>query len=146
MLICQKYYLLVFSSKRRRKPHCLFRRYINTIAEKQTAFYWVAILFSCKAETKAYKSSITHYYQSWEKDNYEWSAQSQSVTGYYPSYSLIDNVSESDLLLGVQMNDIVLTFKPDYNNNTIYGIGKYEIDYVEGTQVYKSWNPLYWNY
>lgn len=97
-------------------------------------------------ETKAYKSSITHYYQSWDEISYEWTAQSQSVTGYYPSYSLIDNLSESDLLLGAQMNDVVLTFKPDYNNNTIYGIGEYEIDYVEGTLVYKSWNPLYWNY
>jgi hypothetical protein len=95
-----------------------------------------------QVETKAYKSYVTHYYE--RKSKYNWIPESQSVSGIYKSASISRTLSENDLLLGAYMKDIVLTFAPDYNNNTIYGIGQSGVVYVDGVYTYKSTNPLNW--
>lgn len=93
-------------------------------------------------ETKAYKSSVQHYYEK-KYYSYYWEADSQSVSGYYASASTNKKqLSNGELLIGAQMNELVLTFVPDYKN-TIYGIGK-SVDYEDGDRVYRSNNPLNW--
>lgn len=99
-----------------------------------------------KVETKAYTATITHYYQQWYEDDSEWRYKSQEVSGYYASGSSTKTLSDGDVLLGAYISNIVLPFTPDYNKNTIYGIGKYTIDYVKGVYTYKSTNPLGWAY
>ena len=96
---------------------------------------------SVKLETKAYKSSIQHYYER-KYYSYYWEANSQSVSGYYAAASTSKSLSSGELLIGAQMNELVLNFVPDYKN-TIYGIGK-SVDYENGEQIYRSNNPLSW--
>ncbi len=103
---------------------------------------WAINKTTVQVETKAYKSYVTHYYE--RKSKYSWYPESQSVSGIYKSASTSQTLSENDLLLGVYMKDIVLTFAPDYNNNTIYGIGQSGVDYVDGVYTYDSTNPLNW--
>lgn len=107
-------------------------------------------------ETKAYLSSLTHYYYYVEVLKNEDSDDEvvpyygeQKVTGYYSNGYTSTNLSDGALLIGARLNTIVLPFVPDYNNNKIYGIGDEEIDVVEYTYYYKlygSWNPFNWGY
>ena len=106
---------------------------------------WNVANTTVKVETKPYLASVTHYYR--EKNLYygTWTDKSQSVSGYYNSKTVSKNLSAGDLLIGTKINDIVLTFTPDKNNNTIYGIGDYEVDYDDNyNRIYKSENPLNW--
>lgn len=96
-------------------------------------------------ETKPYLASVKHYYE--ENTFMGWEKRSQMVSGYYKEKSINKYLSTGDLLIGTKMSDIVLTFVPDYNNNKIYGIGKYDIDYINGTKAFRCyWNPLGWSY
>jgi hypothetical protein len=104
---------------------------------------WAINKTTVQVETKAYKSYVTHYYERKYSGRY-WYPESQSVSGIYKSASTSQTLSENDLLLGVYIKDIVLTFAPDYNNNTIYGIGQSGVDYVDGVYTYDSTNPLNW--
>lgn len=97
-----------------------------------------------KVETKPYLASVKHYYE--EYTAWGWEKRNQLVTGYYAEKSIYENLTAGGLLIGIKMDDIVLKFVPDYNNNKIYGLGKYDIDYINGTRAYSSWNPLNWNY
>lgn len=101
---------------------------------------WDISSTSVKVETKAYKSTVQHYYE--EKYYGTWIPQSQSVSGYYAAASTSKSLSNGELLIGAQMNELVLTFVPDYKN-TIYGIGK-SVDYQGRDRVYRSDNPLNW--
>lgn len=95
-------------------------------------------------ETKPYLASVKHYYE--EYTAWGWEKRNQLVTGYYAEKSTYKQLTSGSLLIGTKINDIVLTFVPDYNNNKIYGLGKYDIDYINGSRAYSSWNPLNWNY
>ena len=97
-------------------------------------------------EAKAYLSEVTHYYQFWNEDEYEWLYKSQTVSGYYNNHEVSKYLTHGDLLIGAKLDDNVLTFIPDYANVKIYGLGEYEIDYIDGNQVYDSSNPLGWSY
>ena len=110
-------------------------------------------------ETKAYLSSLTHYYSYVEvmkEEDYYGDLitygpyyDSQKVTGYYSNGHTSKYLSEGSLLIGARMNTIELSFVPDYNNNNIYGIGNDEIDLVEYSNYYRyysAWNPLGWSY
>ena len=97
-----------------------------------------------EVETKAYLASVRHYYE--EQTLFGWEKRYQTISGYYAEKSTSKYLSAGSLLIGTKINDIVLDFVPDYNNNTIYGIGEYDIDYVNGSKVFKSWNPLGWSY
>jgi hypothetical protein len=97
-----------------------------------------------EVETKAYLASVRHYYE--EQTLFGWEKRYQNISGYYAEKSTSKYLSAGSLLIGTKINDIVLKFVPDYNNNTIYGIGEYDIDYVNGSKVFKSWNPLGWSY
>ena len=106
---------------------------------------WNVANTTVKVETKAYLASVTHYYQ--EKNLYygTWTERSQNVSGYYDSKTTSKYLSAGDLLIGTKINDIVLIFTPDKNNNTIYGIGNYDVDYDDNyNRIYKSVNPLGW--
>lgn len=104
---------------------------------------WEITKTTVQVETKPYKSTIQHYYERKYSGGY-WVPESQNVSGVYKSNSTSKALSEDELLIGTYLNDIVLSFAPDYNNNTIYGIGKSNIDYVDGTYTYRSNNPLNW--
>lgn len=96
-------------------------------------------------ETKPYLASVKHYYE--EYTAWGWEKRNQSVTGYYADKSVSKYLTAGSLLIGTKMNDIVLKFVPDYNNNKIYGIGNSELDYINGSRAYRCyWNPLGWSY
>lgn len=98
-------------------------------------------------EAKSYKSTIAHFYEHLiDPDNGEWKSKSQNVSGYYQGTSVAKTLSDGDLILGAYISEMKLAFVPDYNNNTIYGIGNYDIDIVDGEYYYDSENPLGWEY
>lgn len=98
-----------------------------------------------KVETKPYLASVKHYYE--EYTVWGWEKRNQLVTGYYAEKSIYENLTAGGLLIGIKMDDIVLKFVPDYNNNKIYGIGNSELDYINGSRAYRCyWNPLGWSY
>lgn len=98
-----------------------------------------------KVETKPYLASVKHYYE--EYTAWGWEKRNQLVTGYYAEKSIYENLTAGGLLIGIKMDDIVLKFVPDYNNNNIYGIGNSELDYINGSRAYRCyWNPLGWSY
>lgn len=98
-----------------------------------------------KVETKPYLASVKHYYE--EYTAWGWEKRNQLVTGYYAEKSIYENLTAGGLLIGIKMDDIVLKFVPDYNNNKIYGIGNSELDYINGSRAYRCyWNPLGWSY
>ena len=107
---------------------------------------WEVANTKVEVEAQAYLSEVTHYFQYWNEDEYDWVYKTQSIPGYYNNHKVTKYLSKGDLLIGAKLEDNVLTFTPDYASTKIYGLGNYDIDYVNGTKVYDSWNPLGWNY
>ena len=103
-----------------------------------------------RVEAKSYKSTVAHYYEyradGVRPGSYEWKSASQNVSGYYNGTTVTKTLSDGDLILGAYISEMRLPFVPDYNNNTIYGIGNYDIDIIDGEYYYNSENPLGWEY